>query len=216
MNKIEIKSIYGDVLFSYEQEDNTVKQTLLEAIKSGADLSRANLSGAYLSRANLSGAYLSGADLSSADLYGAYLSGAYLSGAYLSGADLSGANLSGANLSGAYLSGADLELIYKKQFCIVPEGDIIGWKKLQNGIIAKLLIPKEAKRTNSVIGRKCRAEFITVLELFGEGIAVDKHTGKVLYKVGETVRPDKYDDSLTTECTNGIHFFVTREEAEAY
>ena len=225
MKKIEIKSIYGDVLFSYECEDNTIRKTVLEAVKSGADLSgaylsradlsRADLSRADLSRADLSRADLSRANLSDADLSGAYLSGANLSGANLSGAKLSGAKLSGAKLSGADLSGADIKKIYCTQFCIVPEGDIIGWKKLANGSIAKLLIPKDAKRTNSVIGRKCRAEYVDVLEIFGEA-SVDKHTGKTSYKVGERVHPDKYDDLLTVECTNGIHFFITREEAEAY
>ena len=190
MNKIEIKSIYGDVLFTYECEDNTIKTTLINAIESRADLSGANLSGADLSRA----------DLSRADL---------------SGADLSGADLSRADLSRADLSGADLEKIYRTQFCIVPEGDIIGWKKLANGSIAKLMIPKEAKRTNSVIGRKCRAEYVDVLEIFGEA-SVDKHTDETVYETGKRVHPDKYDDSLIIDCTNGIHFFITREEAEAY
>jgi hypothetical protein len=46
--KIEIKSILGDVLFESERENNTVKDTLLEAINSGADLSGANLSGAKM------------------------------------------------------------------------------------------------------------------------------------------------------------------------
>jgi len=116
--KIEIKSIFGSVLFSFEKEDNTVKDTLLEAIKSGADLRCADLSDADLSDADLRGAdlrdaYLRGADFRGADLSGADLSGADLRCANLSGADLSGvnlscANLSDANLSGANLSGADL------------------------------------------------------------------------------------------------------------
>ena len=45
--KIEIKSIWGSVLFSYEKEDNTIKDTLEEAIKSGANLRGANLGGAW-------------------------------------------------------------------------------------------------------------------------------------------------------------------------
>ena len=44
--KIEIKSIYGSVLFSFEKEDNTLMDSVLEAIKSGANLSDANLRGA--------------------------------------------------------------------------------------------------------------------------------------------------------------------------
>ena len=56
--KIEIKSIWGSVLFSYEKEDNTIKDTLEEAVKSGANLGGANLGGAYLRGAYLRGAYL--------------------------------------------------------------------------------------------------------------------------------------------------------------
>jgi len=79
--KIAIKNRFtGKILFEYESKDNNIKNTLLKAFKSGADLSGANLSGA-----DLSGADLSGADLSRSDLSGAYLSGTYLSGAYLSG-----------------------------------------------------------------------------------------------------------------------------------
>ena len=39
MIKIEIKSICGSVLFSYEKKDNTLKETIEKAIKSGANLS---------------------------------------------------------------------------------------------------------------------------------------------------------------------------------
>ena len=66
MIKIQIKTIWGKVLFVYEKENNTLKDTLIEAIKKGADLSGADLSGAYLRSAYLRSAYLSGADLSGA------------------------------------------------------------------------------------------------------------------------------------------------------
>lgn len=66
---IEIKNRWtGAVIFSHDCEDNTVKATLLEAIKSDANLSGADLCGAYLC-----GAYLRGADLCDADLSGADL-----------------------------------------------------------------------------------------------------------------------------------------------
>jgi hypothetical protein len=107
--KIEINHLITKaVLFAHEQEGNTLKLTVLEAVKSGANLSGADLSGADLSGADLSGAYLSWTNLSGANLSGANLSGANLSGANLFGADLYGADLSGADLSGADLSGAYL------------------------------------------------------------------------------------------------------------
>ena len=66
MIKIEIKSVFGKVLFSYEKENNTLKKTVLEAIINNANLSNANLSGADLSNANLSNADLRYANLSGA------------------------------------------------------------------------------------------------------------------------------------------------------
>ena len=60
--KIEIKNRkVGKVLFEYENVNNTLKDTIKEAIKSGANLRVADLSGANLSGADLSGANLSGA-----------------------------------------------------------------------------------------------------------------------------------------------------------
>ena len=69
--KIEIKSVFGKVLFEYEKEDNTIKDTLIEAVKRGANLGGANLRGADLGGADLGGAYLRGADLRGANLGGA-------------------------------------------------------------------------------------------------------------------------------------------------
>ena len=84
--KIEIKSIFGNVLFEYTKENNTIKDTLMAAVSGGANLRGADLGGADLG----------GADLRGADLRGAYLRDADLRGAYLRGADLRGADLGGA------------------------------------------------------------------------------------------------------------------------
>jgi hypothetical protein len=74
--KLEIKSWSGRVLFSSTK--STIKEAVIEAVKSGADLSDANLSGADLRDANLSDANLSGANLIGADLIDADLSGVEL------------------------------------------------------------------------------------------------------------------------------------------
>ncbi len=95
----------GAVLYASGGE--SLRDAVVTAARSGADLSGADLSGA-----DLRGAYLGGAYLGGAYLRGAYLSGAYLSGADLSGADLRGADLSGADLRGADLRGADLRRAY--------------------------------------------------------------------------------------------------------
>ena len=61
MIKIQIKSIWGSVLFEYEKESNTIKDTLIEALKKDAYLRGADLRGADLSSADLRGADLRGA-----------------------------------------------------------------------------------------------------------------------------------------------------------
>ena len=73
MPLFQIKDRYvGKVLF--ECEAVKVKEALVNAVDSGADLSGADLSGAYLSGADLSDADLSDADLRDADLSGAKIS----------------------------------------------------------------------------------------------------------------------------------------------
>ena len=197
-----------------------------------ADLRGANLRGADLWRANLSDADLRGADLwranlSSADLSDADLSGADLSGADLWRADLSGANLSGANLSGANLINANLiNVKYNERtdfFALVcpEEGDFIAWKKVGK-VIIKLRIPAEAKRSSATT-RKCRCEFAEVLELqnldgtpyYDDKIVNDNYV-ETIYKVGDIVHPDSWDDDRWNECSHGIHFFITRDEAVRY
>ena len=135
--KIEIKSVLGSVLFSYEKEDNTIKDTLEEAIKSGANLGDANLRGAYLRGAYLGGANLVGADLVGANLGDAYLVGAnlgdaYLGGAYLGDAYLVGANLDGAYLGDAYLGGAYLDGAYLGDAYLVGANLGDEWGELQS------------------------------------------------------------------------------------
>ena len=84
--KIQIKNRWtGSVLFEYEKENNTIKRTLLEAVKSGADLRDADLCDADLCDADLRGANLRGANLRDADLRGADLRDADLCDADLCG-----------------------------------------------------------------------------------------------------------------------------------
>lgn len=136
----------------------------------------------------------------------------------LSGADLSGANLSGANLSGADLYGADLYGAKNAELAIartriLPDGDLIGWKKCRENVIVKLRIPADAKRS-SAFGRKCRAEFADVLEVIGADVGIGMHDGKTEYRSGERVTPDEWDDNWQEECSHGVHFYITRLEAE--
>ena len=198
--KIQIKTYLGKILFEYESKDNSIKKTLEEAVNSGANLIDANLIDANLSGANLSGANLRGANLI--------------------GANLRGANLSGANLIDANLSGANLKRI-ESLFRIVPEeGSFIAWKKGKNNHLIKLEVPEDSKRHNVIGGRKCRAEFVKVLDIRNSKGHKAKmcyngtHSKEIEYKIGEIVRADSYDPDPLVECSNGIHFFLTKQEAK--
>ena len=207
--KIEIKCWRkGFVLF--EGDFSSVADCLRTAVKRDANLQGADLQGAYLRGANLRDANLQGANLQGADLEGANLQGADLQRAYLQGAYLQGANLQGAYLQGA--TNADLVIASTR---ILPEGDLIGWKNCCNKVLVKLLIPAKAKRSHA-FGRKCRAEFVKVLEIVGAKEAVSIYTNTCVYRVGEIVKCDKWNDDYTVECGGGIHFFITRLEAENY
>ena len=195
----------------------------------GANLFGADLSGAYLSGANLRDGYLINANLRGADLRGADLFGAYLRGANLRVADLRGANLRGADLRDAHLRGADLRGadLYcadlsgaylrgakgLEQQSILPEGELIGYKKLADGTIAKLRIPAAAKRVTAYGSRKCRAEYAFVLSSSGAPAGCNK-TFK--YPKHGKIVPDSYDPDPRVECSHGIHFFITEQEAKDY
>ena len=219
-------------------EEGGVRADLSGADLRNADLRNADLSGAILRNAELSGANLSGAILRCADLSGTILRNADLSGAdligailrytYLSGADLSGANLSGADLRNADLSGADLSgAILRYPIACPEDGAFIGYKKVKNiagqCYIVKLQIPAKAKRC-SATSRKCRCSYAKVLSithLDGTKTGLESVTNKFfgkkcVYTIGEYVYPDSFDEDRWNECSHGIHFFITRQEAVDY
>ena len=83
----------------------------------------------------------------------------------LTQADFRGSNLEGADLQGANLTGTSFD----PRPMAPEEGSFVAWKKVfdkqGNPVIAKLLIPEDAKRMTPLVGRMCRAEFVKVLEL---------------------------------------------------
>ena len=169
--KIQIKNRWtGSILFEYEKEDNTIKDTLIEALKNDA-----------------------------------YLSDAYLSDAYL---------------RDAYLRGA-------KQIPYIPlacpsDGAFIGWKKVGRYLV-KLEIPEDAKRSSATTN-KCRCDKAKVLDIIcisdNSPIDLQEITSfnyhKTIYKVGEMVYPDSFDEERWNECSHGIHFFINKQDAINY
>lgn len=140
----------------------------------------------------------------------------------LGNADLRNADLRNANLRNADLGNANLGNIkgltqeqLTSYTTITPEGDLIGWKKCQDNVIVKLKIPAKARRSNAT-GRKCRAEYVRVLEIFGGDVGISSHDEVTEYRIGKTVKCHNWDDNRWNECSGGIHFFLTKLEAERY
>ena len=193
----------------------------------GADLIMADLRVAYLIKADLREANLRGANLSGADLYEANLSGANLYGANLYGASLRGANLSGADLYEADLRLAKNIPSYVCRLVCPEEGSFIGFKKAHTAspdfreAIVKLLITEDAKRSSATT-RKCRcdkAKVISITSLDGKEnfTTVYSYYDRIFqYTVGQTVIIDDFDEDRWNECSTGVHFFITREEAIDY
>ena len=229
--KIEIKNRWTcKVIFSHECEDNTIKKTVEAAIWQqvnlrDSDLRGSNLRGSDLSGSDLRGSNLSGSDLKGSDLSGSDLRGSDLRDSDLRGSDLSGSDLRGSDLRDSDLRGSDLRGVRYNEctafFALQcpEEGEFIAWKKVK-GCIVKLLIPAAAQRS-SATSRKCRASKAHVLAIYDkdgneiESVVSDNYE-TTTYTVGEDVLPDSWDDDRWNECSHGIHFFITRREAELY
>ena len=183
---MELKNIYGSVIFALE-DAKTIFELVIAARVAGKSLSGANLYKANLREA-----------------------------------DLSWANLSEANLREANLSEAkNAALVFARLQFIPTEGAFIGWKKCRDGVIVKLEIQADSKRSHGS-ERKCRCSKAAVLAIYrADGVEIDLAKSecdeKFIYRVGQMVEPaNGFDENRWKTCGAGIHFYLTREEAEAH
>ena len=240
---MELKNVNGRrTILKYDV--GGLNRALSDAIRKGISLAEANLIGTNLSGMNLSGANLTGANLSSAILIGANLKDANLKNANLYRADLSWANLEGAdltnanleyailysaNLDGSFITGAKVHganLNGAKNIPFIPlscpsEGAFTAWKKVDGYFLVKLQIPEDARRSSATT-RNCRCDKAMVLDI--TSLDGEEHYNEVVnynytttvYKVGEMVYPNSFDDYRWLECSTGIHFFINKEDAINY
>ena len=193
---MEIKKINGAIIFKANVDN--IKDAVEEAVMRGANLGGANLRGANLGGANLCCANLCCANLRDANLCCA---------------NLGGANLGGANIRGAR------SIPYIPLAC-PSDGEFTGWKKVGDKLI-RLLIPADAKRS-SAASIKCRCEKAKVVAItsLDEGECYEEVTNcnyaETIYRVGEMVYPDSYDDDRWNECSHGIHYFINKQDAINY
>lgn len=221
---LKYANFYGDDLRYADLSGADLYGAYIEGANLGhANLYGANLYGANLRNTNLSDANLSGANLGCADLSDADLNGANLRDANLGCADLGYADLSDADLSCASLWSTDLSCVKNIFFPMAcPEkGSFIAFKKAGFYII-ELFIPTNAKRC-SATSRKCRcnkAKVISITTLSGDKTNITEvhstYDPNFIYKLGEYVEVKNFDDNRWNECSTGIHFFITRQEAVNY
>ena len=126
----------------------------------------------------------------------------------------------------ADLRGADLTSIETNMNTIgynlacPEEGSFIGYKKA-NGCIVELLILEDSKRSSATT-MKCRCDKAKVLDIedIETGLKVQvvrsNYDFNFVYKVGEIVSVENFDNNRWDECSTGIHFFVNKENALNY
>ena len=133
-------------------------------------------------------------------------------------ADLRGADLRGTDLSRVQHIESAQNLFYP---LTCPEkGEYTAFKKA-GGKIVELRIPADAKRL-SATGRKCRASkavVVSITELDGAPAGNEvrsNYDADFVYRIGETVEVNNFDENRWNECAPGIYHFITRKEAEGY
>ena len=63
-----------------------------------------------------------------------------------------------------------------------------------------------------------KAEVLSIVDEDGKSYyeAYSAYDDNFVYKVGEIVEVDNFDDNRWEECAPGIHFFLTKDEALSY
>ena len=83
------------------------------------------------------------------------------------------------------------------------------------------MILEDSKRSSATTA-KCRCDKAKVLDI--ENIETGKKVNKVnsnhdsnfIYKLGEIVSVNNFDNNRWNECSTGIHFFINKENAINY
>ncbi len=198
----------------------------------GSDLCGSDLSGAMYEQVCFDQACLDGCNLENAwfkncSFRKATFRNANMKGLELRGCDLTGADICGADLHYAVLEDAIMEQITADEstryyYMKCPErGAFLGYKKCFNDRLVQLLVPADAKRSSATNDacRCSRAKVLTIKsfdykENFTEAWSlVDED---FVYRAGEYVEVDNFNENRWKDSTTGIHFWMTRAEALAY
>ena len=198
----------------------------------GMDFSRVDFSNSDFSNVNFrfcnfDKAKLQHTKFSNCDFSGSSFVAADLFSADLRTCDLSDTNCDGTNFFAALLWEAKLDNLlatdrtkFFRNYC-PEEGYIFGYKKCFNERMVQLLIPKDAKRcsatTNACRCDKARVVAITdVNKKKGYKEAMSFVDPNFIYRLGEMVYADSYNEDRWHDSSHGIHFWMSFEEALSY
>lgn len=160
-------------------------------------------------------------------LQGTNLKNANLENAILRYADMTGSNIEGANLYSAVLEDAKLDnIIFNENtkwfnlYC-PEEGAFLGYKKCFNDRLVQLLIPSDAKRSSATLPTcRCNKAKVLSIKSFDYKRNYTEASSLVddnfIYRVGEWVQVEDFNEDRWRDSTTGIHFWMTREEAKNY
>ncbi|MED9880682.1 MAG: pentapeptide repeat-containing protein [Ruminococcus sp.] len=195
------------------------------------NLSWASLHHVILKHSILDNANLKHVNLLNVNLEYSSLRNTNLESAVLCKVNFSDANIIGANFCNAVLENVSFENVYHDESTIFfalqcpEEGGFIGYKKAINKdeefVIVKLQITEDAKRS-SATSRKCRCSKAKVLSITSIDGKIEYDSAHAcydlnfVYKVGEIVEVTNFNEDRWRECSTGIHFFITRDEAVQY
>ena len=141
--------------------------------------------------------------------------------------DMTGCNISGANLYAAVLEFAKLDnIIYDEntkwfKFACPEKGAFLAYKKCFNDRLVQLLVPADAKRTSATMP-SCRCNKAKVLTIKSFDYKEEYHEAwslvneNFVYRKGQWVEVNDFNEDRWQDSTTGIHFWMTREEAKAY
>lgn len=216
---------------------NLCSASFIGAILTDVDFSIANLPNLLFNRAQFIDVSFYSANLFSSDFSEAKLSSCNFRYANLAEVKLPSSILLDCNciFTGSNLYNCDMNNMYSnlleyKGGKILTE-NIIGYKKCKpynriyysfnkcTAAIVTLEIPRGAI-VFSVNGKKCRTNRAKVLDIVdSDGNKVPRarsYRGNLTYYVGDEFNIYDFDCEYNKECSKGIHFFMTREEAENY
>ena len=238
MEKIVIKKMNGDIIFSYISKNNSMCKTILkyiEVCKKGgkiADFSYANFRGADFREVDFSHA-----DFSNADFYNTDFSHADFSHADFSNANFIGANFTDTDFNHADFRGADFREVDLRDtnfsntinFLIncPEEGSFIAYKKASTDVGIPVIVVirvEEDSLRSSATSKKCRASKVTPLrfeDLKGnilpeDTIVFSDYDNSFIYHIGKTIEVENFDLNRWNECSTGIHFFMNKLDAIHY